>query len=221
MFSYLPTIEKNEYSRNGVVGGQVDGRLRAVERVVRQRLGQDELEDFLSVTLLLIIIVMVVIVGSLHVVAVQAVDGGVRSQVGENLILILIIVIVMTVVRLGNTVVLGGEEGERTGLVVKDFLGPRDQVDQLGDLRVLLLILVKELPDGQLGIIGLGVAKPFRCPGVGVCGGAADRVVDSLPFGKAEFGNVLGLLSPGESLCRQRQEQERREGGELHIERIV
>lgn len=177
--------------------------------MVRQCLGQNELEDFLSVTLLLVVIVVMVIAGSLDVVTVQAVDGGVRSQVGENLILVIVIVIiVVSVVRLGNTVVLRGEEGERTGSVVENFLGPRDQVDQFCDLRVLLLILVEELPDGQLGIVGLGVANPFRCLGVGVCGGTADRVVDGLPFRKAEFGDILGLLSPGESLCRQRQEQE-------------
>lgn len=202
---------RREDSRNSVVRRQINGRLGAVEGVVRQRLRQDELEDFLSVTPLFIVVMVVVIIRVLDVVKVQAVDRGILGQLGEGFILVIVIVVVAmvaAVMGLGNTVVLGSEEGERTSAVVEDGLGGRNQVDQLDNLGVLFGILVEELPDGQLGVVGLGVADPLRSLGIGVGGGATDRVVDGLPFREAEFGNVLGLLSPGQSLCRQWQEQE-------------
>jgi len=155
---------------NGLVVGQLGSRQSLRESVVLQDLTQDELED----PLLLLLVILVVMSVTTTVVVIPLALLDIEEPVAVQLVYPQEVVerragfegldslvergevgfVVVAVMRVGDTRVLRGEEGDAGITVIEDLLGHSTfDLNGLEEFRVPVLVIVQQLPDGQLVIL--------------------------------------------------------------------
>lgn len=147
----------NENGSNRPVGSQVTSREGFGKSVVLEDFAENDFENLL---LPLVVLVTTIV----QPVAVQVVDSQdiVQRRVGgeefESSVVrrqeLVVIMVMMTMVGVGDTRVFGSEKGHVLGSVVQCLLGMAAfNLDSLEQLGVPILVFVQQLPNGLFAII--------------------------------------------------------------------